>query len=147
MSKLKTGALVAAMEEIHAEYDAKLVFVYLDEAHSADTWPLTCSQGVPQAHRSSHERRAAAEAFLAKNDLLASLVKDHWYLDDMENSLAILNGLWPERYLLLERQEVIWASTLSFEQRFTEVPEAVRKAAASKWRDTMHPPVWHRRSH
>lgn len=124
--------LLDAIEDVCSYVDIKVIFVYLEEAHSIDSWPLTSGEDAPRSHRNNYERLVAAEAFLSEYPEFASLVQDRWYLDNMENSLAIQNGLWPERYLLLEGSHVCWASTLSFEERFTDISQSILDAA-SRW--------------
>lgn len=106
----------------------------MQEAHSEDAWPLTLNHDAPQSHQDPLERYDAARAFLARYPHFAAVVKENLYVDNEQDSFALVNGLWPERYLLLEGQKVCWASDLSFETRFTDLPRALRDAADFTWR-------------
>lgn len=121
------------VENLRAVKGIQVVFVYMAEAHAVDVWPLTSSRDAPRKHGDAHERLSAAKAFLATYPAFESLVQNRWYLDDIDNRSALLNGLWPERYLLLEGQEVLWASTLAFEERFTDITRALCDAADRIW--------------
>lgn len=106
----------------------RVVFLYLAEAHAADSWPLSgCARSV---HRSLEERLKAAQGFLDEHPGLASVVDDV-YVDDMDENTTVANGLWPERYLLLNGAMVQWASSLRFEDRCVDVPKLICDAAAS----------------
>jgi hypothetical protein len=125
--------LLQTLRDIIAERSVRVVFVYLQEAHATDTWPLTSNGHILSAHRCDEDRISAARAFLDEYPSFASLVRDQWYVDTSDNGFAIQNGLWPERYLLLDGHRVCWASSLLFEERFTDIPHALRDAVATKW--------------
>jgi len=82
--------------------------MYLCEAHAADSWPL--STNAPRNHQCLEDRISAARTFLEKwqhfRDILDMVV-----VDDMDDSLTISLGLWPERFLLLEHGVVQWSSS------------------------------------
>lgn len=63
-------------------------------------------------HTSLAERSAAAASFLSSWPAFAELVRST-YIDEMDNAATIAFGLWPERFLLLNKGVVAWASTLS----------------------------------
>lgn len=90
------------------------------------------SPNVPCVHRDIDERFAAARAFLAQQSAFAAIV-DEWCVDDMDDETTRNNGLWPERYALLEGSTILWASSLNFEERFTDIGSAICNAAASIW--------------
>jgi len=105
--------------------------MYLAEAHAAETWPL--SESAPRVHGSVEERLAAAQKLLDTYPEFARLLEGRLYVDSLDNATTLANGLWPERYLLLEGSEVLWSSTLSFEERTTNVPAQLISAAHSLW--------------
>jgi len=104
--------------------------MYLAEAHAADSWPLSAEART--THSCLSQRLEAAESFLAEYPGLASLV-DEVFVDSMDDKTTIDNGLWPERYVLLEGQSVLWASSLRFEDRGADVPRLIRDTALSLW--------------
>lgn len=130
MAKLNAGRLLSSLAELRREKGAKVVFLYLAEAHAADTWPL--SPNAQTVHRSLEQRLAAAASFLAARPELASLV-DEWYMDSLDEATTLSNGLWPERYMLLNGQTVMWASSLSMEDRNEDIPALLDSTAASLW--------------
>ena len=85
-----------------------VVFMYLCEAHAADSWPL--STNAPKNHTCLEERICAAQAFLHKWQSLQDVV-DMVLVDAMDDSLTVSLGLWPERFLLTEQGVVKWASS------------------------------------
>lgn len=104
--------------------------MYLAEAHAVDSWPL--SSKAQKTHSSISHRLEAARSFLREYPELASLI-DEMYVDSMDNATTVSNGLWPERYLLLDGPTVLWASSLRFEDRLADIPTHIREAAASLW--------------
>lgn len=110
--------------------DAKVIFVYLAEAHAADSWPL--GDSAQKVHRNMGERVAAAQIFFHENPMLAAAV-DEWYVDDLDNDVTLSLGLWPERFLLLQGPLVKWNSSLSFEDRHAEIPALLQDAAQQIW--------------
>jgi len=105
--------------------------IYLPEAHAAETWPL--SANAPHVHTNLQERLTAAHNLLNMYPEFANLLKDQIYVDNLDNTTTLANGLWPERYLLLEGNHIRWASTLSFEERLTDVLVQVDDAARTLW--------------
>jgi len=85
-----------------------VIFVYLCEAHAADTWPL--SPTAPPSHKSVAERAAVGLAFLERWPAFAELLHS-WYVDDIGDEATIRLGLWPERYVYLQHGRAVWAST------------------------------------
>lgn len=110
MAKLADGEATGAIADIRVTYDAAVIFVYLCEAHAADSWPL--STRAPRNHKSLDERQTAGAAFLRQWPALAQQIHS-WFIDDLDDQTTITNGLWPERYLLLKEGRVAWKSTLS----------------------------------
>lgn len=85
-----------------------MIFMYLCEAHAADSWPL--STNAPRNHTCLEERVSAAQAFLQKWQSLQDVV-DMVLVDAMDDSVTISLGLWPERFLLIEQGIAKWASS------------------------------------
>lgn len=102
-----------------------ILFLYLCEAHALDSWPL--SPNAPKNHSNLLERRAAAAAFLCKWPAFQQLVQGV-YVDDMDNTATIGFGLWPERFLVLKKGVVTWASTLNDEVP-GDLPQQLQEAA------------------
>lgn len=113
------------------ESGAKVIFIYLAEAHAADSWPL--SPSAQNVHRSLEQRLAAAKLFFHDNPMLAVAV-DEWYVDALDDCITKHYGLWPERYLLLDGPTVKWNSTLSYEDRHADIPALLRDAAHTIWK-------------
>lgn len=84
--------------------------MYLCEAHALETWPL--SPNAPKNHSSLSDRHQAIEQLLRKFPRFNSLL-DECLIDHLDDASTISNGLWPERYLLLQGGLVAWASDLS----------------------------------
>lgn len=78
---------------------------------------------------------AAAEELLGVNPELANVLGGRVYVDSDSHDVTLANGLWPERYFLLDGEVVSWASTLSFEERSTDLPQQLRSAAMSVWQE------------
>lgn len=119
------------MRKVCSETGACPALLYLAEAHAAETWPL--STNAPKVHGSIEERLAAAQNLLAEYPGFAQLVQGRIYVDDLDNKTTLANGLWPERYLLLEGNHICWASSLSYEERFADVPKQLSNAARELW--------------
>lgn len=90
----------------------RVIFVYLCEAHAADTWPL--SPEAPCQHKTLQERLTAARALLSSHPDFASAV-DEWFVDTLENTTTVANGFWPEKYVVAREGVVEWASDLTSE--------------------------------
>jgi len=105
------------------------VFLYLAEAHAADTWPL--SAGATKAHTGEEDRLRAARALLEAFPEVETLFGAHVYADAMTDAMATGLGLWPERYVLTAAGEATWASSLAFEHRWDDVCGSVLAAAST----------------
>mmetsp|Transcript_15908 Transcript_15908/g.29105 ORF Transcript_15908/g.29105 Transcript_15908/m.29105 type:complete len:111 (+) Transcript_15908:836-1168(+) len=105
------------------------MLIYLAEAHAEDTWPL--SRCAPPRRAQVHERVEAVQQLLAQNPQLAALVQDRVYVDGQQNAITLEYGLWPERYLLLEGNKVLWASALTYEARANDMSKDIPAAAAA----------------
>mmetsp|Transcript_39842 Transcript_39842/g.89328 ORF Transcript_39842/g.89328 Transcript_39842/m.89328 type:complete len:111 (-) Transcript_39842:243-575(-) len=105
------------------------MLIYLAEAHSEETWPL--SRCAPPRRAEAPERVEAVQQLLSHNPRLAELVQDHVYVDGQQNGVTLDYGLWPERYLLLEGNEVLWASALTYEARANDMSQDIPAAAAA----------------
>lgn len=95
--------------------------MYLCEAHALDTWPL--SPNAPKNHSSLNDRQKATEQLLQKFPSFNSLL-DECLIDQLDNSSTISNGLWPERYLLMQGDSVVWASDLCCGSEVTALGKA-----------------------
>jgi len=131
MAKLKSGSLLSVIKDICADTGACPMLVYLAEAHSHENWPLSLQ--APSSHADMSQRMSAANTLLADFPEFAELLQGHVYTDMLDDNATLAYGLWPERYLLVERGTVQWASTLSFEARSTDLPVLLRRAASDIW--------------
>lgn len=99
------------------------MFIYIEEAHAADEWPIG-SATVERQARTVAERRAAA-------DRLG--LSDRWslYVDSMDNSFAAAYSPWPFRYYLLdaERRARIIAEPIGAALPLGELWDAARSLA------------------
>lgn len=128
-----THEFLAELTHLTSKYGLKPVFVYLAEAHAANTWPL--SKCGPTAHEDLQERRQAARNFLERFPGLSTLVGQEVYIDDMSDKTTVDFALWPERYMLLEAGEVRWASSHAYEKRMAmaDMSKALEDAACAVW--------------
>mmetsp|Transcript_43194 Transcript_43194/g.113756 ORF Transcript_43194/g.113756 Transcript_43194/m.113756 type:complete len:127 (+) Transcript_43194:1025-1405(+) len=107
------GGPIKALAEIKERFQAEVIFAYLCEAHAVDTWPL--SPEGRASHKSMKDRGEAVAEFLARFpefDALVSAV----VVDDMTDATTVANGLWPERWVVLEDGVVKWTSSLAGDQ-------------------------------
>jgi len=121
-----------AVRDICNEIGVRPTLLYLSEAHAAETWPL--SENAPSMHNSNEDRLSSARSLLETYTDFADILNGEIYIDDIANAITLAYGLWPERYVLLEGNKVIWASTLSFEERCTDVLTQLHAAARAAWR-------------
>lgn len=90
----------------------EVVFWYLCEAHAVDKWPL--SPQAPRDHKNISERHSAAQRFLAAWPQLQSILSTS-LIESLDDATTISAGLWPEKFLLLDRGRVLWQSALDQE--------------------------------
>ena len=78
--------------------NVKVVFVYLQEAHADDLWPLGFNIKNP---KTIEERKANCNSLLSKfPDLVSHL--DGVFIDNMSNDFNNLTGVWPEAYMFTD---------------------------------------------
>lgn len=73
-----------------------IVFVYLQEAHPSDLWPIG-SASVHTTHLSIQDRQAAALAFREKHGLEVP-----FYLDTIAGELDRALGAWPDKCYVVD---------------------------------------------
>lgn len=112
-----------------SRYQGPVIFMYLCEAHAADSWPL--STKAPQNHRTLEERIRAAKAFMQTWPALREVVHNV-VVEEMDNALTMSLGLWPERFLDLEDGEVQWASSFKDAE-----PAQMNRELASELEDAL----------
>jgi len=66
---------------------------------------------------------------LMQNQRLSKLVEERAFVDGPEDVFTVQYGLWPERYLLLEGNVVVWASDLTYEARLNDMAHDITAAA------------------
>mmetsp|Transcript_90310 Transcript_90310/g.188851 ORF Transcript_90310/g.188851 Transcript_90310/m.188851 type:complete len:122 (-) Transcript_90310:266-631(-) len=99
------------------------VFIYLQEAHADDYWPL--GFGI-KSHSNMSDRVAACNRYLQGQKDFARSV-DEIVLDTMDDSFLHTFGAWPERYFLADLNgKILWNSNcdnkdLSPSEYFQEV--------------------------
>jgi hypothetical protein len=83
---------------------ADVLFVYLNEAHAADEWPISYPVHAT-AHQSIEDRVGAACGFQQRSRWES--VPVHIAADTMENSAQTLFGAWPFRHFVLLNSKVL----------------------------------------
>mmetsp|Transcript_51322 Transcript_51322/g.112487 ORF Transcript_51322/g.112487 Transcript_51322/m.112487 type:complete len:127 (-) Transcript_51322:175-555(-) len=107
------GGPIKALTEIKERFQAEVIFAYLCEAHAVDTWPL--SPEGRASHKSMEERREAVATFLGRFPEFNAVVSTT-VVDDMTDTTTVANGLWPERWVVLDDGVVKWTSSLAGDQ-------------------------------
>jgi len=79
-------------------------FVYIDEAHAEDEWPISEAPLSVQRHTSLREREDAARILV--DHFGGALPFDDVYLDDMKNSFNSAYSSWPFRFWVITRERV-----------------------------------------
>jgi len=106
----------------------QLIFVYVREAHSDDSWPL--GYGIKD-HRNLEDRWAACDALLEKYPALRETL-DNVVVDCMDDDFLHNNGAWPERYFFVDKQgTTLWASDVAMEDSSVSLTSA--RAFASQF--------------
>jgi len=122
VEKLTEVLALAAELQQHGVFCA---LVYLHEAHADDVWPLGFGVANPTTLA---ERWARLDALATRADL-AQL--DAICCDGMDNAFLRSHGAWPERYFLVEDQQVVWSNDL-WNGAMLDVLEEVRCAAQGR---------------
>lgn len=103
--------------------------MYICEAHSAENWPL--SPEAPLNHKSLEDRVTKASNFLHDWPDLKRILSRPVVVDGLDDASTTLNGLWPERYLLLREGTVVWASTFGSDSEMVSLQEAAAELFSS----------------
>lgn len=74
---------------------ATFVFVYIEEAHACDEWPINQLEEEISRHRTLAERRRAAQRFIHAFPLHPAF---NVLLDTMDNSFNKTFASWPFRF-------------------------------------------------
>jgi len=82
------------------EYKSRVFFltIYIKEAHAADQWKLGDKIVINQ-HKSNEERLQATKLMIESMNFKIPTI-----IDTVENTFEELFAVWPERYILLERE-------------------------------------------
>lgn len=107
---------------------ARILTIYIEEAHASDEWALPESQVETtfktsiRAHRSIDERIAAAKIFESLPKGVAGSLEI--VCDSMEGDISTRYGAWPERlYIILDGVIVYKGGQGPFDYRLWEVQE------------------------
>jgi len=75
-----------------------VIFIYINEAHAADVWPIGLSAGtINYSHKMIEDRQSCLLKF--KNDFTFKPVT---YLDNMNNDIQNIFASWPFRYFIIK---------------------------------------------
>lgn len=75
-----------------------VLFVYINEAHAMDIWPIGLSAGtINYSHKIIEDRQCCALKFKNEHNFKIPI-----YLDNMNNDMQTLFACWPFRYFLIE---------------------------------------------
>ena len=77
----------------------KIIFIYLQEAHADDLWPL--GYGITSS-KTIEERWDRCDNLMKKWPKLAEMI-DKIYIDNMNDEFNSLTGAWPESYFFANR--------------------------------------------
>lgn len=76
----------------------KVIFVYINEAHAVDIWPIGLSAGtLNYSHKIIEDRQNCAIKFSNTFDFNIDT-----YLDNMNNDIQNVFSCWPFRYFIIE---------------------------------------------
>ena len=87
------------MEQFAADHPhIRAVFIYIEEAHAVDEWPIGSEVKEPQAKTLDERLKAAQKLGLS----------DRWtlLLDSMDNSFSKAFSPWPFRYYLFDKDGI-----------------------------------------
>jgi len=83
---------------------ATFVFVYIEEAHATNEWPMPGINDSVCQHTTLQERLAAARKLTNAFEFDPHI---HFVLDDMNNSYNITYASWPFRYYIIDGGNVV----------------------------------------
>ena len=91
---------MSAMNALVEQYRhcAVFAFVYIQEAHAIDEWPVRSTNADVRQHRSLEDRGAAAKRLQAEFPLHTQL---HLLLDNEHNDFNCTYSSWPFRYWVI----------------------------------------------
>jgi hypothetical protein len=74
-----------------------IVFIYINEAHAYDIWPIGLSAGtLNKSHKNINDRLVCANKFLQEYDFNIST-----YLDNISNHIQNELSCWPFRWFVI----------------------------------------------
>mmetsp|Transcript_31711 Transcript_31711/g.66688 ORF Transcript_31711/g.66688 Transcript_31711/m.66688 type:complete len:123 (+) Transcript_31711:1088-1456(+) len=88
----------------HWKKGFSFAFVYIEEAHAVDEWPISEAGVDIRQHKSLKERRDAANTLLSHFGGLPFEI----YLDNMNNSFNSSYPSWPFRFWVITKQRVVF---------------------------------------
>jgi hypothetical protein len=116
--------------------DAAFVFVYIQEAHPEDGWPVddnSESQILHKRAKSWNDRSAVAATCCEQLKLTMPVV-----VDDLDNPVDDLYAAWPERMFVVDHEGLIAYAARrgpwGFKPR--EVERALRRVLAARSKDS-----------
>lgn len=93
---------------------ARIVVVYLREAHAVDEWPMGNHVQISQAKTLS-QRAETARCFVAK----AGLEVDAVFVDGLEDGFMHLMSAHPQRFFVVDAQGVLRLKAMPFEGEYS----------------------------
>ncbi len=74
-----------------------MLFIYINEAHAMDVWPIGLSAGtINYSHKKIEDRQLCAIKFKTEHKF-----KITTYLDNMANDIQNIFASWPFRYFVI----------------------------------------------
>ena len=75
-----------------------VIFIYINEAHAMDIWPIGLSAGtINYSHKVIEDRQKCANKFKDSHDFKVPI-----YLDNMNNDVQNIFSCWPFRYFTIK---------------------------------------------
>jgi hypothetical protein len=87
------------LHDIFIQYKDKInfTFIYINEAHAVDVWPIGMSAGtINYSHKQISDRSECATKLINTFDLAFPI-----YLDNMNNDFENIFSAWPFRYYVI----------------------------------------------
>lgn len=93
----------------------KIVFIYLQEAHADDLWPL--GYGITSS-KTIEDRWERCDNLMKKWPNLAEYI-DKIYVDNMDDQFNSLTGAWPESYFFADKDGMCtWSSKTINDEKY-----------------------------
>ena len=109
--------------------NVKVIFVYLQEAHADDIWPLGFDIRNP---KTIQERKNNCTSLLKKFPALEAKL-DGIFVDNMENEFNCLAGVWPEAYMFTDENGIALHKSQIATEGTTSLEQAIDYAQEQGW--------------